>query len=816
MGEVSSRLWSVIERLRRVFVYFAVLRPSYFFGFLIIYLPLTAAAEWIPGNSLLANLFVEYGLWKGFWFGFALSGAVWALMLTTCLMLDFARDRQPPSASPWLPAPAAADRWITIPMRHKQTFVLFSLIGAPAVIIVIWKAASAVGAAVGLALGWLLSFYSMNLVAALVYAENRQYQVFPWRPFGLNIKWVAKLLRPVFARGMKLILAPDEIFEPSTGYLKDDHFFAALSAFSVVIVYTLIYWLFKPTLSIHLPLDEVPPAGFIYALLLPLIWIVSALWSYLSQYRFAFYVVVLVSLFLSLIATRPFIEDTIGGPAHTYDVVPRPNLKPLEPRDLFASLEKNGQKTLIMVAASGGGILAAGWTAQVLTQLHQAHPDFPKELRLISSVSGGSVGAAYYVKSLAEISRLNRSEQKVALNEVANDAMRSSLASTAYGVAFPDFKRAIWPFWVDQEFDRGRLLEADWRRIANCRKEAAGKSITRADFRKFCRGIKKDQQDQQVWISTWRDEIANGDKPAIIFNATVMETGERIAITPLATLKRKWEGLTRASGEPDPPRHDYARTLSEFLAGVAENEAFDPAKVGGGGNKEATCRDELYKNGYDIDLWTAARMSATFSYVSPAAHAVCLEDKIGFRASASKGSLGRLHLIDGGYHDNYGVASALDGLAAAMEAYEGDLPVSRIVLIEIRAKPDIPEAKARTEWSSAWLGPFWGLFNSWGFAQLSSDDTAVSRLIARFKNHLEETKRGVSFESFVFVPDWTGPLSWYLSEEQKTQICLSWSSPNNQAMLKQLIHFLNEDKPRNAADIANSSAPVFDSNSCNR
>ena len=43
--------------LHRGFGYFAVLRPSCVFGVIVGYLPLTAL-EFMPGNSMLGNLFV--------------------------------------------------------------------------------------------------------------------------------------------------------------------------------------------------------------------------------------------------------------------------------------------------------------------------------------------------------------------------------------------------------------------------------------------------------------------------------------------------------------------------------------------------------------------------------------------------------------------------------------------------------------------------------------------------------------------------------------------------------------------------------------
>ena len=59
---------------------------------------------------------------------------------------------------------------------------------------------------------------------------------------------------------------------------------------------------------------------------------------------------------------------------------------------------KERDRTLVVVTASGGGIHAAGWTAQVLTGLQDwLGADFTKSIGLISSVSGGSVGSLFFV-----------------------------------------------------------------------------------------------------------------------------------------------------------------------------------------------------------------------------------------------------------------------------------------------------------------------------------------------------------------------------------------------------------------------------------
>jgi hypothetical protein len=303
MTQQGSCLARGRSRLHRALAYFSVLRPSFIFGAIIVYLPLTAVHENVPGNSMLANLFVEYGFWKSFWFGFAFFGAVWALMLTTCLSLDFARDRQLNNREQWLPDPGEVNRKVTMPMRDKRTFLLFSLLAVPGVAIVIWRAGNSTTTALlafaGLTFGCLMAFLSLNLVAALIYADNEKFPVLPWRPWAFKIKGPARLLRPLFSWGMRF--APATIFDTKTGLLKDDHFFAALSAAAVVVIYTIIYWLFKPS-GIALPLDDVPPAAFIFALLLPLIWIVTALWAYLSPYRLVFLTAVALTMLLTRLA----------------------------------------------------------------------------------------------------------------------------------------------------------------------------------------------------------------------------------------------------------------------------------------------------------------------------------------------------------------------------------------------------------------------------------------------------------------------------------------------------------------------------------
>ena len=516
-----------------------------------------------------------------------------------------------------------------------------------------------------------------------------------------------------------------------------------------------VYFLLKPGSVIDIGPESLPPVAFLYALLLPIIWLLSGLWLHFRRYRIILFLLVFLGVGLYTIGGTRWAESTIGGPAHTYDVYPLPQgIKPLPAVDVIDSLKKLEEPTLTVVAASGGGILAAGWTAKVLSQLHAGCHAFRKELRLISAVSGGSVGAAHYVNSHGQQTDPLASDRLASLVE---DSMQTSLAITAYGLIFPDFRRAIFPLWTDETLDRGRLAEADWRKTANLSNARLPQDI--------------------VLLSDWREAIREGSKPAVIFNATVMETGERIGMTPISSLASDWFGGKPAHHLPPPRRHDTT-TLSTFLGGPDQ---------------------------YSLDVWTAARLSATFSYVSPAARAAFVTDRQGNEILArripsadkeKKERNGLFHLIDGGYHDNYGVASALGWLDAAVSELDlQQLPFVRIALIEIRASLEA-EPKPSGQWTAAWLGPVMGLVNSWGLSQTAVNDTAVNRLIQSKKTseglvpYQRKSKLyNVPFQSFVFVPQGKGPLSWHLSKAEKQFVHDSWKEDRNQAVLQEFQDF---------------------------
>ena len=113
---------------------------------------------------------------------------------------------------------------------------------------------------------------------------------------------------------------------------------------------------------------------------------------------------------------------------------------------------------VVIVAASGGGIKAAAWTARVLTGLEESNPHrFGDSVRLISAVSGGSVGAMYFVSEY-DANGAGLPTNANDLEKAVTRAEASSLDDIAWGLVYPDFLRVFVP--VFKHLDRGRALEA--------------------------------------------------------------------------------------------------------------------------------------------------------------------------------------------------------------------------------------------------------------------------------------------------------------------------------------------------------------------
>jgi hypothetical protein len=344
-------------------------------------------------------------------------------------------------------------------------------------------------------------------------------------------------------------------------------------------------------------------------------------------------------------------------------------------------LQAGKSDSAIVITAAGGGIQMSAWTARVLSGLVDQFGDsFAGRVRMVSGVSGGSVGALYFLASYEDglIS-------KHRAGRMFESATRSSLDYVAWGMAYPDLMRLFFPF-VPKGIDRGWALERAWSR----------------------------DWSFPIGMDGWRQSALAGEMPAIAFNTTVPETGEHIAIA-----------------------------TSDLKSGFA-------------GSPRRTFRD-VYPE-LDMSPVTAARLSATFPWVTPAA--------------APAGKDGQLHFVDGGYSDNYGTAWLAQWLDEAVRP-DGSCPVRRILILRI-ASQDAASSVDPGSRRLGWLlyqaaAPFKAFWNVRTASQASRQRVELKLLAESLK------MRGVNLTEVAFLCRMSDPpLSWHLDEEEIGSINQSW------------------------------------------
>jgi hypothetical protein len=163
----------------------------------------------------------------------------------------------------------------------------------------------------------------------------------------------------------------------------------------------------------------------------------------------------------------------------------------------------------------------------------------------------------------------------------------------------------------------------------------------------------------------------------------------------------------------------------------------------------------------NIDVVTAARLSASFPYVTPFP-----------RAAGSDGT--NWHIADGGYWDNHGVMSALEWLRAAGTSTEG----RPVVLIRIPPLRSAAIPARDRPWS--WQVPA-------TFAALNTMRMDAQRVRNSRDVEVYRAANG-AFREFEFPADDSRaqPLSWHISRDDRCQIQEWWQGSRIRGELKTL------------------------------
>ena len=365
------------------------------------------------------------------------------------------------------------------------------------------------------------------------------------------------------------------------------------------------------------------------------------------------------------------------------------------------SLDAITPKPVYIISAEGGGLRAAYWTAAVLGALQDAEPQFSRHVFAISGVSGGSLGAAVFAALPRDAAPNSRKDFQARGEAVLS---RDFLSPTLAILLFPDFLQAFLPFPLMN--DRAVGLETTW--------ETAWLEQ------------QKNNRFAEPFERLWRDDPER--TPRLFLNSTVVESGNRMIVTPKA----------------------YSDFDSVFHDAVSAAETI----------------------GTEIPLSTAVHMSARFTYVSPA----------GTIRDGRSDEENWLRVVDGGYFENSGSVTANEILHLLLEI-EAERPNSMIrpVIIHISSEPRPPgerfvesnEKGSKSVWLGELLSPLRAVIHARSargyqaraqfleeakHLRLELDDLTVPGLQAHF---------GVEEEESV-----TLPLGWLLSQRARSAISM--------------------------------------------
>jgi hypothetical protein len=704
--------WPFLRSALTFFSYLYLLRFSVLTGIVILVLPLLAIGG---GEKMLAGAFDQ---WEGRQIiALTLIDVVmfWTLLVTGRLVLDYAEGR---GSAPALMHKALWRRvWLTfcvvvvIPIIviayvysgddiKPRPFLIFGLLGVAIAIVVL-----------------LLTHILRRIIVPPGHAKFDDIV-----PFLLpkNLTTKANDYRGFAAAGSRTLKRLRQLPTYVTrGYLDESrdpprllpgHGLALALSVGFAVVYVLLGVLHWGTAIVY-----------VLVLLTVLCWILSGLAFFLDSFRIP--VLTFLGLWLFLAAQSPKSDHyfNVSKPPASYS-----GAKSAE----YILAERPGAQDcpIIVVSANGGGIQSAAWTAKVLSGLagqfekqgERNLDKFLRSIRLISGVSGGSVGTMFFVNAIQPPGSTTRPS----FAEVVREAEESGLSEVVWGMAYPDLLHAFFP-WLRRDLllDRGHALEETWVK-------AAARSHPSSSLAGS--------------LLEWNRGVEEGWRPATIFNSTFAESGERLQI-------------------------------STTPAGVVIN-----------GKLPVGRKEFFYLYNTDIRVATAARLSATYPYVSPATRPFYAAGSPVFKDQPS--DYAHVHAVDGGYFDNSGLCALTEWLNEALEeradAKRQAPGKQEILVLEIRGFPEGTNApyKVNRGWFYQLYAPLSTLLGVWTTGQAATNVTEFD-LLQKYWAGKEIVLTPIVFQPAQSVYSKARaagkkgvlPLSWHLRKDDKDLIEEAWN-----------------------------------------
>jgi len=162
----------------------------------------------------------------------------------------------------------------------------------------------------------------------------------------------------------------------------------------------------------------------------------------------------------------------------------------------------------------------------------------------------------------------------------------------------------------------------------------------------------------------------------------------------------------------------------------------------------------------NINMATAARLSATFPWVSPIT-----------RAAQDAGGP-TLHVADGAYFDNYGIATMIEWLNSVLPTYTAQQQHRKVLLIRISIRDTSFQNDLvydeKEGWAYTLYGPLLTLISAGSASQIARNEQLLELLGDRWNGPIDLTVVNFVLRTEV-------PLSWQLTDEACQQIRARWA-----------------------------------------
>lgn len=637
------------------------------------------------------------------------------------------------------------------PLRRPGIFraIWFAPLGSPLIASTVFRSVTPPNGVLGtsdLAAGLIVGVAATASVACVVEVLRR---IVLGKPIGrlATDRWIPKRLGFVMHTTIDCItrVLGKGYFDPNKRRPFPGHAMAMVGLIVFLVIYGLGHFLLDPSAP-NWPPSWISTAAFLLLLLVIVCVGLAGLAFFLDAFRFPLLLGFALWIILVSFASEKH---------HSFEVavVPRDQMGKATPwqavqnrlgidEEMPARSESdpNG-KVLTVVTLAGGGIQAAAWAVEALTGLQKAlGPEFTRSIVLLSSVSGGSVGAFFFLEGIDRKSGVLQDRMIMPLRRAAAE---SSLEEAAWGLAYPDLIRAVNPIGNSSTRSRAWAVERAWLRAAGGM--TSGPPPSNAS------------RDKPTKLSHLAEDAAKGALPGVIFNSTFVEDAQQAWFSNLDL-----SSLDDPEA-PEPRLHD-----------PTQRRHFSRAR-NRSGQEVSTTECDL-----DVDAVTAARLSATFPYVTPIARA---ED----RTSGLR--LPGYHFADGGYFDNFGTVAALEFVLALFGRSGGNAQkdetesrtsqlrgsIERVLFVEVRPFPP-SDGKSRDSDGgliyAAWA-PIKTILGVRTSTQARRSQIEIGMLTQSLQRH------HVELEHLVLQPRRLSdnrypPVSWFLSPKDKRQICLDW------------------------------------------